>query len=74
MRAAAVLSNVPTSAGSTGMISPMEIMSISTVAMMNGIAAWRLPAAVRDSTTGVGSALTVAGGRRCLVRLVFESG
>ena len=61
MRADAVVSKVPTSAGSTGMISPIEIMSISTVAMMNGIAAWRLPEAVRGSTAGVWSALTVAG-------------
>ena len=30
---------LPTSAGSTGMISPMASMSISTVSMMNGIAA-----------------------------------
>ena len=36
-----VLSNDATSLGSTGMIRPIEIMSISTVAMMNGIAAWR---------------------------------
>ena len=35
---------VPTSAGSTGTIRPIDTMSISTVIMMNGIAAWRLPA------------------------------
>src|ERR1700761_2546172 len=58
---AAVVSNEPTSRGSTGMIKPIEIMSISTVAMMNGIAAWRLPEAVRESTAGGWSALTVAG-------------
>jgi hypothetical protein len=39
------------------MISPIEIMSISTVAMMNGIAAWRLPEAGREAA-GVWSALT----------------
>ncbi len=32
---------LPTSAGSTGTIRPIDIMSISTVIMMNGIAAWR---------------------------------
>ena len=30
---------VPTSAGSTGMIRPIDTMSINTVNMMNGIAA-----------------------------------
>ena len=62
MRADGVLSKVPTRAGSTGMINPIEIMSISTVAMMKRIAAWRLPEAVRESTAGVGSALTGAAG------------
>jgi hypothetical protein len=32
---------VPTSGGITGMIRPIETMSISTVIMMKGIAAWR---------------------------------
>jgi len=39
------LVNVPTSGGSTGMIRPIATMSISTVSMMNGIAAWRFEAA-----------------------------
>ena len=60
---------MPTSAGSTGMIRPIEIMSISTVAMMNGIAAWRLPEAVRRVDDGDGSALTVVG----VIEVVFAS-
>ncbi len=35
---------VPTSAGSTGMMSPTEIMSISTATMMKPMAAGRGPA------------------------------
>jgi hypothetical protein len=35
------LVNCPTRCGSTGMISPIDIMSISTVIMMKGIAAGR---------------------------------
>ncbi len=63
---AGVASKLPTSLGSTGMISPIEIMSISTVAMMNGIAAWRLPEAAVDSATGDWSAFTLS----CRVRFV----
>ena len=40
---------LPTSAGSTGTIRPIDTMSISTVIMMNGIAAVRLPRGVRRS-------------------------
>jgi len=43
------------------MISPIEIMSISTVAMMNGMAAWRLPEAVAGTIWAV-SSLTEAMG------------
>ena len=35
------LVKVPTSGGSTGMIRPIDIMSISTVSMMKRMAAWR---------------------------------
>ena len=38
---------VPTSAGSTGTIRPIDTMSISTVIMMNGIAAARCRDSVR---------------------------
>jgi hypothetical protein len=44
---------VPTSGGSTGMISPTDTMSISTVSMMNGIAGWR-PGAAGAADSGVG--------------------
>src|ERR1019366_7701772 len=37
---------LPTSAGSTGTMRPIDTMSISTVIMMKGIAAWRSRAAV----------------------------
>ena len=40
---------LPTSAGSTGMIRPIDTMSISTVTMMNGIAAVRRRAAVAEA-------------------------
>src|SRR5690242_18384675 len=50
---------LPTSAGSTGMIRPIEIMSISAVAMMKGIAAARPRRAAkslkRDCVTGIGA-------------------
>ena len=40
---------LPTSAGSTGTIRPIDTMSISTVIMMKGIAAVRCRAAVAES-------------------------
>ena len=43
---------LPTSAGSTGTIRPIDTMSISTVIMMNGIAAWRLPASPAGASLG----------------------
>jgi len=58
--AAAVVSNEATSLGSTGMISPIEIMSISTVAMMNGMAASRLPEAATGTAEAWWSSLTEA--------------
>ena len=59
------------------MISPIEIMSISTVAMMNGMAAWRLPVRAVESATGEGAALTVSRRRGLsrvgrLARPIFE--
>ena len=48
---------LPTSAGSTGTIRPIETMSISTVIMMNGIAAWRRPAS--PAGAGLGGTLVI---------------
>ena len=39
---------LPTSAGSTGMMMPIEIMSISGASMMNGMPAARLPRAAKS--------------------------
>ncbi len=45
--------NVPTHAGSTGMIRPIEIMSITAVNMMKGIAASRSRRAEKSLKRGV---------------------
>jgi hypothetical protein len=44
---------LPTRAGSTGTIRPIDTMSISTVTMMNGIAARRLPASSAGAGVGL---------------------
>ena len=49
------LVNVPTSGGSTGTISPMAIMSISTVSRMKIMAGWRRPGAASDELIPCGS-------------------
>ena len=55
---------LPTSAGSTGTIRPIDTMSISTVIMMNGIAAWRRPAS--PAGAGVGGTLVIRRGSSVL--------
>ena len=55
---------LPTSAGSTGTIRPIDIMSISTVIMMNGIAAWRRPAS--PAGAGIGGTLVIRRGSSVL--------
>jgi hypothetical protein len=51
---------VPTSAGSTGMISPIDTMSMSTATMMKGIAA------ARSGATRAGGTLVIRRGSSAL--------